>query len=325
MRARLHASLLLLLAAGALSGCSRNSAVTNPASTLNASNNTQVVAELTAQPGVIEDGVSDDQTEMTSSAIGGLSAIRPLTFWRHFNSRERHFEIAYSDTDSTGVPTRAVATITTHLTGTFNILAGAPSSDSSGAGAGAVASDSTRRRIQKPLDETRIRKVLLRRQRLPHDVPRDADCEHDSLRVRWRVAGLTGALVTSADNTVQIQALRIQCGAVDTMITDPLAFVRLRGLLRFEPGAPVTLTVTTTHTDDVVLFHHNGRRLRLTGNGDGTYTGVLASRRFARGLWHFGVDALSHGTLYDDAASYDSQRWAFPYVIAPNRMDGPAL
>lgn len=324
MRARLHAPLLLLLALGIVSGCSRNSTVTNPQSSLNTSSDAQVVSELTAVTGVIEDGISDDQTQMTSSAIGGLSAIRPLTFWRHFTTRDRHFEIAYSDTDSTGVPTRAVATITTHLTGSFNILAGAPSSDSSGATA-AILSDSTRHLVTKTLDETRVRKVLLRRSGLPHDVPRDADCDHDSLRVRWRVAGITGAIVNSLDHTTQIQSLRVQCGALDTTITDPLAFVRLRGLLRFEPGATVTLTVTTSHNDDVVLFHHNERRQRLTSNGDGTYTGVLTSRRFARGLWHFGVDAISHGSLYDDEAAYDSQRWAFPYVFAGNRMDGPAL
>lgn len=324
MRSRLHAALLVLLAAGIMSGCSRNSAVTTPRSSANASNDVQVISELTAQSGVIEDGITDDQTQMTSGAIGGLSAIRPLTFWRHFTTHERHFEIAYSDTDSTGVPTRAVATITTRLAGTFNILAGAPSSDSSGAGA-AILSDSTRHLVTKTLDETRVRKVLLRRSGLPHDVPRDADCDHDSLRVRWRVAGITGAVVSSLEHTTQIQSLRIQCGALDTTITDPLAFVRLRGLLRFEPGAPVTLTVTTSHNDDVVLFHHNERRQRLTSNGDGTYTGVLTSRRFARGLWHFGVDAISHGSLYDDAAAYDSQRWAFPYVFAGNRMDGPAL
>jgi hypothetical protein len=48
-------------------------------------------------------------------------------------------------------------------------------------------------------------------------------------------------------------------------------------------------------------------------------------RLFTRGLWHFGVDAISHATLYDDTAPYDSQRWVFPYVVAPERMDGPAM
>jgi hypothetical protein len=167
--------------------------------------------------------------------------------------------------------------------------------------------------------------VLLRRAPLPHDVPRDADCDHDSTRVRWRVAGVSGVQVTSNENTTQIQSLRIQCGALDTTITDPLAFIRLRGLIKLQPGQPVTLTVTTNHTDDVVLFHHNDRRARLASNGDGTYTGTFACRRFDRGLWHFGVDAISHATLYDDTAAYDSQRWVFPYVLAPNRMDGPDL
>jgi len=37
------------------------------------------------------------------------------------------------------------------------------------------------------------------------------------------------------------------------------------------------------------------------------------------------VDAISHGTLYDDTAPYDSQRWVLPYVLAPERLDGPDL
>ena len=192
----------------------------------------------------------------------------------------------------------------------------------------ASAGDSTVHVIQKPLDETRVRHVLLRRGRLPHDVPRDADCPHDSTRVRWRVAAVSGVQVTSLDNTTQVMSVRVQCGALDTTITDPLAFVRLRGLFKLQPGLPVTLTVTTSHTDDLVLFHHDGRRpgrFRLASNGDGTYTGQFRCGMFAFGLWHFGVDAISHATLYDDAAAYDSQRWVFPYVVAPNRMDGPDL
>ena len=333
MRAMLRASLGLLLVAGALAGCSRNTVPTTPVSSGTSSLQAQVVTAMTQTPGVIEDGISLDESTLSSATGTGLAAIQPLNFWRHFTSSERTFETAYSDTDSTGVPTRALVTIRTHLIGTFNIKATVPV-DSSGSSPGmlaaigasvAAASDTSVHFISKSIDEVRVRRVLLRRAPLPHDVPRDADCDHDSTRVRWRVAGVSGVQVTSKDNATQIQGVRVQCGALDTTITDPLAFVRLRGLLKLQPGTPVTLTVTTNHTDDVVLFRHNDRRFRLAASGDGTYTGTFSRGRFARGMWHFGVDVLSHGTLYDDSAAYDSQRWVFPYVVAPNRMDGPAL
>jgi hypothetical protein len=333
MRAKVHASLLLLLVAAALTGCSRNNLPTSSSGSVTATQ-AEVMTEMTQQPGVIEDGVSDSELEYSADA-GGLAAIRPLAFWRRFRAHERTFEYAYSDSDSTGRPTRAIVTIRTHLVGTFNIRAGAAPPDSTGnspgigIGVGAALlnapRDSTIHTVTKPLDEVRVRRVVLRRLRLPHDVPRDADCDHDSTRVRWRVAGVSGVEVTSQDNTTDIVSVHVEAGALETTITDPLEFIRLRGLLKLDPGASVKVTVTTTHNDDVVLLHHNDRRFKLTANGDGTYSGEFSCRRFTRGLWHFGVDAISHATLFDDAAAYDSQRWVFPYVVAPERLDGPPL
>ena len=333
MRAMLRASLGMLLVAGAVAGCSRNTTPLTPGASGASSLDAQVETAMAVQPFVIEDGTSLDAQAMSATTGAGLAAIQPLTFWRRFAASRPEFEIEYSDNDSSGVPTRAIVTIRTHLHGTFNIRATAPP-DTTGSTPGmlaaigatvAAASDTGVHTISKPLDEVRVRRVLLRRAALPHDVPRDADCDHDSTHVRWRVAGVSGVQVTSNDNTTQVQSLRVQCGAVDTTITNPLEFIRLRGLLKLQPGQPVTLTVTTNHTDDVVLFHHDDRRVRLASNGDGTYTGTFRCRVFTRGLWHFGVDAISHATLYDDAAAYDSQRWVFPYVLAPNRMDGPEL
>jgi hypothetical protein len=39
-----------------------------------------------------------------------------------------------------------------------------------------------------------------------------------------------------------------------------------------------------------------------------------------RGLRHFAVDALSHGTLYDDAAPYDANIWALIFSLERVRM-----
>src|SRR5438093_6184193 len=99
MRAMLRASLLLLLAAGALSGCSPNNPVATPPSSGMSATQAQVTSEMTQQPGVVEDGVSDSEGEATIGTTQGLAAIDPLTFWRRFEVRRRTFEFAYSDTD----------------------------------------------------------------------------------------------------------------------------------------------------------------------------------------------------------------------------------
>src|SRR5262249_56835559 len=125
----------------ALAGCSRNNPVTAAATGSSGMSalQTQVITEMTQQSGVIEDGVSDADESIDTGTGMTLSAIRPLTFWRRFRPHERTFEFAFSDTDSTGQPTRAVVTIRTHLTGTLNILAAAAPPDTRTGRAGATA------------------------------------------------------------------------------------------------------------------------------------------------------------------------------------------
>jgi hypothetical protein len=106
----------------------------------------------------------------------------------------------------------------------------------------------------------------------------------------------------------------------DTTIYDPLAFRRLRQVLRVAPGTQVTLTVTTEAKDDVVVLYHRDRRFRFHNNGDFTYTGVWTTGLPMPGLLHVGINALSHGTLFDDQAPYDSQAWIFPYSVAPETL-----
>jgi hypothetical protein len=65
-----------------------------------------------------------------------------------------------------------------------------------------------------------------------------------------------------------------------------------------------------------VVLLRGGLRSKFQNNGDNTYT--LAWHAAPRqGLHHVGVNALSHGTLYDDAAPYDSKAWIMPYVVNP--------
>jgi len=57
-------------------------------------------------------------------------------------------------------------------------------------------------------------------------------------------------------------------------------------------------------------------RSRFTNNADGTFTFTFTTGR-GLGLHRFGVDALSHGTLFDDVAPYDSNAWIFDYRVSP--------
>src|SRR5207244_9689101 len=105
--------------------------------------------------------------------------------------------------------------------------------------------DSTRDVIHKALDETRVRRVLMRR--LPDSTwaaPGTAGAL--DARPRWRVAAVSGVEVSSKDHPTDIVSLRLQqSGGLDTTITNVLAFIRLRTLPRLIPGQDVTLTVTT--------------------------------------------------------------------------------
>ncbi len=315
MRAPPSTFALLLLTSFALSGCGTDDVL----SPIGGSTDDQVQAqlELATNPAVIEDGVSDSETQ---SSVGGegLAAIHPINYWRRITHRDRSFTFAFSDSDSTGRPTRAIVTIRTRLQGTFNIAVGEPGTDGQPI-------DSTRNVVHKALDETRIRRVLMRR--VP-DATWAAPGTAGSIdhRARWRVAAVSGIEVSSVNHTTDIVSLRIQqSGGPDTTITDVLAFIRLRTLPHLVPGVDVTLSVTTTRSDDVVVLLHNQHRFRLHNNNDNTYTGVFPAGLLSRGLRHLGVDALSHGSLFDDTLPYDAQRWVLPFVFAPERLDGPPL
>jgi hypothetical protein len=202
--------------------------------------------------------------------------------------------VVYGDPDSLGRPTTAVATITKHYLGQFNILAG---------DTGTTAIHDSLRIVRKPLDDTWVRKLAFRRFRI------DSSGTH----VWWRIVGTSGVKVTSAGATTQIQSIRVQAGAKDTTITDPLQLHRLRRILWLPHDTPVRITVTTGRASDVVVLFRNIERRRFTNNGDGTFTVEFQDLDFP-GLRHFGLNAFSNGTLLDDAAPYDSQAWLLPFA-----------
>jgi hypothetical protein len=310
MRPTRASALALLLLTGLLAGCSKNNNPANPlatgAGTTPSSDQALVTSAIAASPQAIEDGLADADFQTTlDSPTGVAAAIQPITYWRTITRRDRTFEFQFGDNDANGKPTTAFVTIHKLLVGQFNILVGTPD-------LGGEPPISDRAVIHKPLEDHWVRRVTLKRVRL----------EGDTGDPVWRIVAISGVKVTSKDATTNIMSLRIQAADLDTTIFDPLAFQRLRRVLRFDAGTKVLLTVTTGRNDDVVVLHHRDRRFRFHKNGDNTYTGAWTTGTGAPfpGLQHVGINALSHGTLFDDKAPYDSQSWIFPYSLEPESM-----
>jgi hypothetical protein len=314
MRAPFTLGLALVLVAGALSGCGTKDDLTRPASTGSGGmEEAEVSNVLASTPELIEDQVYEDPSEYSLGATSeGATLIHPLRFWRVITDVSRRYTFAFADTDTTGRPTTALVGVHKFLRGRFNVLAGPFVVD-------AVSDTDSVQVVRKPLADHWRRNVLLKR------VP-FANSRHTA----WRVAATSGVQVTSFDpagssdppayGETRIVSLRVQAGPLDTTITDPLQLFRLRRVIQVDAATPVILTATTLRNDDVVVMMWRGLKFRFRNNGDNTYTGKWMAPLF-RGVGHFGVNALSNGTLFDDQEPYDSQAWILPYLVRPHVLD----
>jgi hypothetical protein len=309
--ALLYPLLLLLLA-----GCSGKGTVSAPddQAATTSPDQAEVASVVAANPSYVDDEVSEsaDQTSLGTAGASGdagplsaQAAIQPLAFWRQIRDVDRRFEFAFGDTDEAGRPTSAVVTIHKLFQGSFNILVGDPVTEGNPPEAHV---------IHKALADRWVRRLLLKRVPLA-----------DSDGHVWRIVATSAVKITSRDAETRIQSLRIQSGDIDVTVDDPLAFIRLRAILQLDPTGEATLTATTLRNDDVVLLYLRDHRLRFRNNGDNTYTATFRVPDRA-GLHHVGVNALSHGTLFDDEAPYDSQAWITPYVVHPLELaDGTPI
>lgn len=298
-RVLLATPLALLL----LAGCGKGGDALAPSeSTATSADEAAVQQEVALHPELVEDGLyeSEAQTAIGEEAAGGVAAaIHPLFYWRQITDVERRFEFAFADSDSTGRPTTALITVHKFLHGWFNVVAGERTPEGM---------PIEGRVVRKRLNDHAVRRLLLKR----FDVP-------DSRRASWKIVATSAIRITSRDAETRIESLRVQTADLDTTLTDPLALFRLRRILKLPPETEVTLTVTTLRNDDVVVLYARDRRFRFHNNGDNTYTGTWSSALTA-GVHHFGVNALSHGSLFDDEAPYDSQSWILPYVTPPTEL-----
>ena len=294
---------LLAIAGLALAGCghSTNSTQASTSSAPTGSDQAQVAGVLSDNPDYVNEDLFQSQIAQSYDETAGFAAITPLRFWREIANVQSTFDTQFGPPDSTGHPTTALVTIHRHLTGTFNIVAGST-----------TPGDTSRSLVQKPLSDDWTRKIAL--ERLP-------DRFGPAIQ-RWRLAGTSGVDVQSQGGSTHVDSLRIQSADMDTTITDPLQLHRLRRIFFVAEGSEVTLTAYTQSATDVVLFYGHDQRRRFTNNNNGTYTFTFTPGRFI-GLRNFGVDALSHGTLFDDSAVYDSNAWIFPYVVVADRASLP--
>ena len=298
MKRRLAHHILLVAAVG-LAGCGGSTSSQSPmGARSSAADDAQIAQVLQSNPQYVNESVWQDETPIPLTTSFGFAAIQPRRFSRKIQSVETTTDIEYSNPDSLGRPLLARVTIHRHLQGTFNIMTGSGDDDSA------------RAVIRKPLDDDWTRKIELMRR----------PTRRDTGLTRWRLVGTSGVDVRTRGGDTRVTSLRIQSGTLDTTITDPLELHRLRRVIRVNEDAAVLLTATTDDTSDVVLFHGFGLRRRFTNNGDGTHSIRFPADRFPD-VRHFGVDALSRGSLFDDTEPYDANAWILAYVQKRERLD----
>lgn len=292
----LGAGAVLALLAALVAGCSKSPTAPGASQSLDQA---QVSAVLTTSASLVDDGIEENTSQISAAPASEPTkgfvteaAIKPFTWWQDVTQVSRSWSFAFADTDSTGHPTLCTAMLTKRMTGQFVVVPVSPT-------------DSTQpstQPIRKPLDKTLTRLVQLKR----------LDLGGQEV---WRVVALTGGSMATTGATTHIVSLRIQSASgVDTTITDPLQFFPLRQVIAFGPEDTVTVTLRTTRNDDPSFIHRWDWRHRLHNNLDGTYSYTWVTS--AWGGWrHFALQAMSHGSLYDDTEPYDSEAWHMPFRV----------
>ncbi len=308
--------LMLGIAAMAMTGCSSNSTdLTGSGLTTDQVN---VQTSIVAAPEIATDGSYDTSapSDFSVAHVGGAAPLNGIgseggpegertpqntqrRWWRVITGRTTSFDYEFTEQDSSGRPTAAHITVHKHFTGTLHLLT--PEVLQGVAGDSVVQHEST-----KPLADHWVRHLWLARvsPALNHGRP-------------WRLVSASGVNVTSEiegpGTQPVIQSIRVQAGEADSTFSDPAVAIHWNKLWCATPGTPVTITVTTGAPDDIVVLMHRETRAPLTANGDNTYTGTWYTPGDA-GLKHFGINAISAGTLGDPASAYHSNAWLFPYI-----------
>jgi hypothetical protein len=312
----------LLIAGLLVAGCHKNDIAGPEGSGGSASDFAAIKAAVLADPFVQNDEVtfSDQDMEPTDYGTFGKidAAITPLRWGRFISGYSVNVTTTVDPGDTT-----ATATVQKTFTGTLKIRG------ITGAGDTVV--------ISKDFTDSSTRNVLLRKH------------GQDSVFARWipvassLIAG--GTTPPPAGAGINITQVQLFIPGVDTItVTDPtdyyLRYMWLgwfhggrRNCPSLGGGEQLTLDVTVVSASpdtDIValrygfdLFGHRRRQhlalISETDNGDGTFTRVYRSNQwfmhFNRGFFTVGIDALTKGTLFDDAAPYSVSWWGLPYRV----------
>ena len=306
MRVRLAAVAPTLALIAMISGGCGGKSSTSPTST-QAGDQGQVAAVLSTAATLTDDGLDEDPSRVGASVTTGDPAmlgavsdptatqafIRPFAWWQNVTQITPTLTFAFADTDGTGRPTSCVVTVTKHMTGSLIVI---PTS----------ATDTTQadssHTISKPLDKTLTREIKLSRLLI-------------GTERLWKVTQVTGAFVSTQNPQTDLQSLHIHTSSgVDTTIVNPLQWFSLRHVLTFAPNDTVTVTATTSRTNDPVFIHRWDWRHRLRNNLDGTYTFSWVTSAWGGWRW-FGIQAMSHGSIYDDTLPFDMEAWHLPFRV----------
>jgi hypothetical protein len=222
----------------------------------------------------------------------GVTEINPLRFGRQITDRDRTITI---EIDDQTLPATAVVTWTVQMEGLFLVM------------------DDQLVRHEKPLQAEAVRSALFEQRG-------DRSTRHRG----WRLLSISGTRIASTPATVDILSVHFaSTSGVDALITDIASLTDRETILAFPPLDTVTVTITTSNTDDVVLLHHPAWQMHDAGrhhlrrlafnNGDGTYT--VHGLRHANGPRHVTIDVLGRQSVHTDDGPYDSEAWSVPFSV----------
>ncbi len=288
---------IALLAALALTGCSKSTTAPGSSASLDV---TQVNNTLTTSAALVDDNLAEDATQVPAApaaeptkGFATEATIVPFAWWQTVASETRTWSFAFGDTDSTTKrPTTCIATLSKQLHGSLVIVPRDPADTTIG----------STTRFTKADDRTWVRRVRLQRLLIAGSPA-------------WRVTGLTGAFVETASPTTHLVSLHVHSSSgVDTTIVDPTQFFGLRQVIAFTTQDTVTVTATTERSNDPVFLHRWDYRHRMHNNLDNTYSWTWVTSPWG-GWRHFGVQAMTHGSIYDDTLPFDMQAWHLPFRV----------
>ncbi len=322
---KMSLTLIAIMALLTVAGCRKEESVVGPAPDAppaGVTNETTAMQSLAVNdPFVRNDEQTFNDAEVAPQEYGNFGAkvaaeITPLRHGRFITSITRQVTVTIDSSDTT-----AVALVEKTIIGTFRIRGINDAGDTV--------------TIDKPFTDSSKRQIYFKR------VARDRDHYWEN----WRPVSaslVAGGTVAPNDHVSIVEIETFLPNGDSISVTDPLnTFLRYKWIAGwhmgrrdvpvFLPGQEIRTRVTvlsdSPDTDNVVLrFGYDGyhkRRVKFqllssTDNGDGTFMRVYERIWYANlhaGYFHAGVEAMTRGTIRDDAAPYSVSWWGMPYRV----------